>query len=397
MRSLIAFLGLLFLCACAMGNPLHARVGSPARLDLPSEIDMNKDAGRGGWIIVNVRVAGQELPFFLDTGATVTCIDKSLEPQLGKRYLTMPTHTFVFNSSSGVYAVPPLYLGKTLLTDSQTYVMAMDCSQCSQLAGRPVMGILGIDVLQNYCFQLDFAANKLRFLDDQHLDTNKLGTAFPLKQLLNGCYYLDDNLVGARGPGSVIDVGENADGWLVSGAYQQWTHPPAALSPGEAASPNGMLGGKLYTHLTLRDVGTNTSMAPLTDYNGLGLRFFARNLVTLDFPHQMLYLKQTSAGPFVDKKFNALATTEDKAALKYLAHLKSDGLLPGWPYNNDVSVRRFDFHFLYPDSVTVDLITGTSSAYHYQVFRPSKKAPWQIQRAWLTDAQGNTIKEFPLP
>lgn len=392
MRSSIAFLGLLFLCACAMGNPLR----SPLHPGFPSEIDMNKDAGRGGWIIVNVRVAGQELPFFLDTGAAVTCIDKSLEPKLGKRFLNMPTRTFVFTSNSGVYAAPALYLGKTLLTNSETYVMALDCSKCSQIAGRPIMGILGIDVLQNYCVQLDFAANQVRFLDDQHLDKSKLGTAFPLKQLLNGCYYLDENLVGAKGPGSVIDIGDNADGWLVSEAFQQWTNQPTAPPPGEAGYPNGMLGGELYTHLTLRDVGTNTSMAPLTDYNGLGLKFFARNLVTLDFPNQTMYLKQTSVGPFFDKNFKATARAEGKSAFKFLANLKTDGLLPGWPYNNDVSVRQFNFHFLPPDSVLIDFITGTSSIYHYQVFRPSKKAPWQIQRAWLTDAQGKTIKEFPL-
>ena len=102
MRSSIAFLGLLFLCSCAMGSLLR----SPVRSGFPSEIDMNKDAGRGGWIIVNVRVAGRELPFFLDTGAAVTCIDKSLEPKLGKRFLTMPTRTFVFTNVSGVYAAP---------------------------------------------------------------------------------------------------------------------------------------------------------------------------------------------------------------------------------------------------------------------------------------------------
>jgi hypothetical protein len=392
MRLPIAFLGLLFLCCCAAGNPLR----SAALSGFPPEIDMNKDAGRGEWIFLNVRVAGQELPFFLDTGAAVTCVDKSLEPKLGKRFLTMPTRTFIFTNSSGVYPAPAFYLGKTLLTNTETCVMALDCSKCSQLAGRPVMGILGIDVLQNYCIQLDFAANKVRFLDDQHLDKSKLGTAFPLKQFLNGCYYLDDNLVGAQGPGSVIDIGDNADGWLVPGMFQQWTHPPAAPSQGQAGYPNGMLGGKLYTGLDLRGLGTNdTSMAPLTDYNGLGLQFFARNLVTLDFPNQTLYLKQTSAGPFFDKNFKATARAEGKAAFKFLANLKTDGRLPGWPYNS-AEVRRFDFHFVYPDSVTIDFVTGASSVYHYQVFRASKKAPWQIQRAWLTDEQGKVIKEFPL-
>jgi hypothetical protein len=389
-RCLVYFavLGLLFLSPGAMGNPL--------RSSFPFEIDMNKDAGRGEWLFANVRIMGQDLPFLLDTGAAVTCVDKSLEPELGKRFFSMPTRTFLFTNNSAVYAAPPLYFGNTLLTNSETCVMAMDCSNCSQMAGRPIMGILGIDVLQNYCIQLDFAANKVRFMDDHHLDKSKLGRAFRLSQFLNGCYRIDENLVGVPGPGSVIDIGDNADGWLVSGAFQQWTHPPAAPPPGEAEFPDGMLGGKRYTRLVLRDVGTNTSMAPLTDYNGLGLQFFARNLVTLDFPNQTLYLKQTSVGPYFDKNFKTVAKAESKSALKFLINLKSDGLLPGWPYNSDVSVRRFVFHFSYPDSVTVDFIAGTSTIYRYQVFRPSKKAPWQIQRAWLTDGNSNIIKEFPL-
>jgi hypothetical protein len=371
-------------------------MANPVRSAFPFEIDMNKDAGRGEWLFVNVRIAGQDLPFFLDTGASVTCVDQSLEPELGKRFLTMPTRTFLFTNASGIYAVPTLYLGNTLLTNSETCVMAMDCSKGSQLAGRPVMGILGIDVLQNYCIQLDFTANKIRFLDDQHLDKSRLGTAFPLKQFLDGCYYTDANLVGAKGPGSVIDIGYNADGWLVPDVFQQWTHPPAVPSPGEAEFPDGILGGKRYTNLTLRGVGTNdTSMTPLTDYNGLGLRFFARNLVTLDFPNQTMYLKQTSVGPFVDKSFKADARVESKSAFKFLANLKKKGRLPGWPHD-DVSVLRLDFHFVYPDSVTLDFIVGTSIIYHYQVSRPSKKASWQIQRAWLTDGNGNTTKEFPL-
>ena len=45
------------------------------------------------------------------------------------------------------------------------------------------MGILGIDVLEHYCIQLDFAAGKMRFLDDQHADKSAWGKAFPIVPL----------------------------------------------------------------------------------------------------------------------------------------------------------------------------------------------------------------------
>ena len=46
---------------------------------------MNKDAGRGGHLVVTLRLqSGEELPFLVDTGSPMTVLDKSLEPQLGK-------------------------------------------------------------------------------------------------------------------------------------------------------------------------------------------------------------------------------------------------------------------------------------------------------------------------
>ncbi len=54
--------------------------------ELPADVSMNKEAGRGNWLFVTLRLeSGEELPFFVDTGMTLTLLDKSLEPKLGKR------------------------------------------------------------------------------------------------------------------------------------------------------------------------------------------------------------------------------------------------------------------------------------------------------------------------
>ena len=48
---------------------------------------MNQDAGRGGILIVTLRLeSGEKLPFIVDTGCQVTVFDKSLEGKLGKRF-----------------------------------------------------------------------------------------------------------------------------------------------------------------------------------------------------------------------------------------------------------------------------------------------------------------------
>jgi len=87
---------------------------------------MNKEAGRGGRLIVTLRLEdGEELPFQVDTGAPITVFDKSLEPKLGKR---LGTTTIWMPGSdaqkSGIYRSPNLYLGDIpLVTAGSALVM----------------------------------------------------------------------------------------------------------------------------------------------------------------------------------------------------------------------------------------------------------------------------------
>src|SRR6267142_6176006 len=82
-RTLGICLGLLLLCCCATKPDRSAFI--PAS-ELPADVTMNKDAGRGNWLFVTLRLdKDEELRFFVDTGMTLTVLDKSLEPELGKR------------------------------------------------------------------------------------------------------------------------------------------------------------------------------------------------------------------------------------------------------------------------------------------------------------------------
>ena len=124
---------------------------------------------------------GQELPFVLDTGASFTVFDESLKRKLGK-----PLGIAVGNSMDGettftFYTAPKLYLGGAPLMKTSTAIATWDVDKrLSSLESRHVLGILGIDVLEHYCIQLDFAAGKMRFLDDQHADKSSWGKAFPI-------------------------------------------------------------------------------------------------------------------------------------------------------------------------------------------------------------------------
>ncbi len=290
-------LGALLLCLAA---PVNAQV-----TNRPAETDLNPDAGRGGLVIVNVRLAsGEELPMMVDSGTTSTMFDKAMEPKLGTPVGTTTMKSWGVLTTVNVYTMPKFYLGGVLLqAGSQTFTCPVQDS--SGQREHPAMGIIGMDVLKNYCLQLDFAAGKVRFLDDRHADKKAWGRAYPIVALNDQ----DDrpavaqNLLGLTGPHSLIDSGCNFDGWLMPNYFEQWTNQTIAPGPGEARESDGRFGGETYPFVSVQ--------AEKVESDGIGLHFLARHLVTMDFPGHTLYLQRRSVGPLTD----AGLTTTRLAAL----------------------------------------------------------------------------------
>jgi NPCBM/NEW2 domain len=273
-------LGLVVLCSCATRQTIP----------LPPEVPINEAAGRGGFLIVNLQMAGEVLPFVLDSGTTGTCFYKSMEPRLGQPIGTTTLNGWGKLVKANVYAMPKLSLGGVPLNVGGHTVTFSDGTTPAPSPGQPV-GILGYDCLQHYCVQLDFAAGKLRFLDARHADKSDWGRAFPIVPLNehDGRPSVAYNLLGRQGPHSLIDSGYPRDGWLMTNTYQIWTNRSVAPAAGESRSPQGSFAGEKYP-LVLLDCNDVES-------DGIGLRFLARHLVTLDFPDHTMYLRRQSVGP----------------------------------------------------------------------------------------------------
>lgn len=282
-------LSLLLLCNGAAENSI--------RPQLPADVSMNESAGRGGDLIVTLRLeSGEELPFLVDSGASGTSFDTSMEPKLGSPIGTMMIQSWGKHQKVNVYAAPRLYLGGAPLMKTGGGVIAYDCKYTSPDGGRPVMGVLGMDVLEHYCLQLDFAAGKIRFLDDEHADKKTWGKAFPIVPLNNkdARPAVAGNLLGLPAPHSLIDSGCTSDGWLMPQYFQQWTNQAVPPAKGEARSPTVMFGGEAYP---FADVAENH-----VESDGIGIHFLARHLVTMDFPKRTLYLQRQSIGPLPDPR-----------------------------------------------------------------------------------------------
>lgn len=384
----------LLLCSCATNNTGHPL--------LPATVTMNKEAGRGGVLMVTVRLAeGEKLPLLLDTGSPWTMLDRSLEPKLGKRLDTGTFWNFGTEQEVGVYAVPKMYLGNVPLAMTHTNVVTFDGKKLAD-HWFPFMGILGMDVLRNYCLQLDFAAGKMRFLDDEHADKKNWGEPFPLVDIGDGCFSITENLAGVKGLGSMIDTGCNSSGWLRPALFQQWTNQNSSAD-GKIHSPDGKLGAEIYHNLDFRELDAKSLATDDShvELNGIGLRVLAENLVTLDFPNRTLYLKRTSKWPLADKAATATAMVVAESALKFLVQLNKKSPLPG-AFKNDQGRTR-DFTYNHDNSPYLDSVTwhfqknGDASTCHYSVFRTSKRGQWKPQKAWRTDQNGRTIEEYRLP
>lgn len=287
-----AGLVLAFALSCFCG-PYRALSGA-----LPAEVPINSEAGRGGLLVVPVKLeSGEEVYFLLDTGSG-SCLDKSLESKLGKPVGTETVQSWGVETKVNVYATPRLYLGGAAL-QTEPHIVTYDLAHLSGWSDRPIKGMLGTDCLRHYCIQLDFAAGKMRFLDSEHTDRQTCGKAFPIVPLnsRDGRPAVSENLFGAQGANSLIDSGYNSDGWLMPKYYRQWTNEAAPPAGGEARSPNGLFGGEKYAFMSLRVEDVES--------DGIGLRFLARHLVTLDFPNKTMYLLRQSPGPLADPRMKA--------------------------------------------------------------------------------------------
>lgn len=88
-------------------------------------------------------------------------------------------------------------------------------------------------------------------------------------------------------------------------------------------------------------------------------------------------------------------------AATFLKELKNQGYLPGVPSATDITITTgqqpaSELKGLQHPFVSTFLVTVAEDSFtnHYTVMHPTMAAPWQLERAWRTDAEGRTIEEW---
>ena len=362
---------LFLLCSCATAPDSAATF--PAS-DLPGDVPMNDSAGRWGGLFVTVQLAnGEELPFLLDTGCSLTVFDKSLAGKVGKHLRTGTMSGWLGKEKLEIHEPPKLSLRGTPLILSEAGVI--DLSKTSlPTAAR---GIVGMDTLSHYCVQLDFQARTIRFLDSATLQPGGLGQAFDLHFRRKIPYVRAVGFFSEDSSELMIDSGYDLDG-------HSNTLPTNQASSKRIQINELLWNGCNYTNLQVRHGSLSAKENSRYDREVLGLRFLSRHLVTFDFPAGKMYLKQTSIGP--------LATADVEIASRFLKSIQLEGRLPGWePHERGTAGAAPDF----TDTVALRK-TGDTDIYYYKIKTSPSVDDWLLEKAWRTDKNDKLLEEYTL-
>jgi hypothetical protein len=154
--------------------------------------------------------------------------------------------------------------------------------------------------------QLDFQSNRMRFLDPAGLDTAALGKSYHLTYPTNGDWsrvpvITHAGLLGGTCTNTIVDTGNNCDAMNPDQAIRR--NATGSYTGGPIRRLKHFLAVNRWVNVSValpRCEWDNIAIAhgppEAPDIEWLGLAFLARHLVTFDFPHDTLYLKQTSVG-----------------------------------------------------------------------------------------------------
>jgi hypothetical protein len=172
---------------------------------------------------------------------------------------------------------------------------------------RPIMGILGMDCLRNYCFQINFADHKIHFLDPDQPEIGNHALKYQVK------YKYDDGIPWIRGrcfdksPARwEIDTGCTADIAPTPKPLREMQVQTTAhlVLSGHNNSTNGFPPEVFWFYPKIifnQEACTNFLWTDAHGNNLIGLRFLSRHLTTLDFPERTLYLEPGNAESLADK------------------------------------------------------------------------------------------------
>ena len=176
-------------------------------------------------------------------------------------------------------------------------VLAHDLRQIREVAGLPIMGILGMDFLGRYVLRIDRDRGELRLLDSTPPDA---GEALPITSFERGVPTITASVGDSGAIRFLIDTGM----WGTTTGRLDETDGPKLLAEKQVRIVGSGLSMTVAGSVTAQDVradgltlGRFRIDQPALRLGGragnlLGLNFWSRFVVTFDFPGRKVYLRK---------------------------------------------------------------------------------------------------------
>jgi PDZ domain/Aspartyl protease len=279
----------------------------------------------GVMLRVPVNLFNQTQYFVLDTGSSITVLDKSFLTELGSPLGQVDAETPSQSHLPGnLYSAPKILVdGAPLQLDRITCI---DLQMARLITGQPCSGVLGMDALCKYTVTLDFD-NNLFSIDHKAGSSNPKASSVPLvligenrfgvAAVLNENHFL--TLLIDSGSSEAVSLNKHDWDELFGTSSAEIGRTSLVTGAGNTIRKSRFarlkslrVGSQLYSNLICEQLANPESISHL------GLAFLRQNCTTLDFPSKRMYLTKRSRPPTEEDDMSGLhLLSEDGAVVVY--------------------------------------------------------------------------------
>ena len=266
---------------------------------------------RGNRVVANARLNGHETEVILDTGASITTVDRAYARSIG---LPAGSKVSAMGAGGSVDAeiVPgvTLEIGGTRLT--QMTIAVMDLSPVARAIGHPMNVVLGREFFNSAVISIDWASNQMRVTPQASFTPARGAAALELKR--RGPFNtIPVAIAGGEPVEALLDLG---NGGALSIPETYWGTRPelnslpyaegqsggvGGLHPSRSTTiPTVTLAGRTFSGVpaTLGSGGSNHEPARMTN---VGIGLLKQFRVDLDLGRDRIYLSPRADAPPFDR------------------------------------------------------------------------------------------------
>jgi aspartyl protease/PDZ domain-containing protein len=334
-RNLLLGTALLAAAAMCVAHPGHPPLPTPTYSYARASQTLPFELFRGNRIFIPAVINGHQTRVMLDTGASLTTVDRAYAESIG-----LP-HGFKIQAKGvGGDTDAELVTGLTLevagLRVGNSNVGVMDLTPIERSIGRPINVILGRDIFNQSVVSIDWASKRLTLTSPAAFGPAANATAVGLtkKGPFNS---VPVSIAGAPPIEALLDLG-NGGALTLQRAY--WVDRPELRSLKTAEFEEGGVGGarsaRLVTVPQITIGGESFTAIPsvltesgpqndLTQMAAVGIGLLKQFRIDLDLGHDRIYLAPATNRPGFDR---------DRAGARFDlegSHLKASFVSPDGP------------------------------------------------------------------